>query len=139
MKCESRSQRWMGVVASMLVLTMLVAASPAQGPAEKPAESAAKVVKPRKQPRGRLPAYFSKVVSATQREQIYSIQAKYTEQIERLQEQLNKLVAQRDGDVEKVLTPEQRAEVAQMRSQRKSRTAAAKANKSPPAKPAGKG
>ena len=144
MKRESWSQRWMGMVASMLVLTMLVAAAPAQGPAKPsakaPAKPAATSTTPaRKKPRGRLPAYFGKVVSAKQRDQIYSIQAKYNAQIEKLQAQLKTLIAQRDGDVEQVLSTEQRAEVQQLREQRKARGAAAKARKAAVTKPASQG
>ena len=47
-----------------------------------------------KKPRGRLPAYYGKVVTDKQREQIYEIQAKFNEQIAKLQQQLDHAVDQ---------------------------------------------
>ena len=72
-----------------------------------------------KKPRGRLPAYYGKVVTDKQREEIYEIQAKFTEQIAKLQEQLAALTVQRDTEIEKVLTDEQRAEIARLKSERR--------------------
>lgn len=57
--------------------------------------------------RGRLPMYFASVVSQKQREQIYTIQAKYADELEQLEKQLNELKARRDAEVEAVLSPEQ--------------------------------
>ncbi len=71
--------------------------------------------------RGRLPAYFGKVVSDKQRAEIYAIQARYNEQLEKLQEQLETLTAKRDTEVEEVLTDEQRAEIAKLKQARSSR------------------
>ena len=56
----------------------------------------------------RLPPYFSDLVTPGQRTKIYSIQDRYEAQIEELKEQLRKVVAQRDAEVEAVLEPEQR-------------------------------
>ncbi len=77
--------------------------------------------KERKKPRGRLPAYFSKVVTDKQREVIYEIQAKYNDEIAKLKEQLEELSTKRDSEVEQVLTDEQRAEIAKLKSERQSR------------------
>jgi uncharacterized protein HemX len=77
-------------------------------------------------PRGRLPAYYGQVVNQQQREQIYAIQAKYNARIAELQKQLADLRAQRDAEIEKVLTPEQLKRIQQLRAQ------AAEGSGSPP-------
>ena len=71
--------------------------------------------------RGRLPAYYGKVVSDKQRQEIYKIQAKFNEQIMKLKEQLAELVTKRDTEVEQVLSDEQRAEIAKLKEARRSR------------------
>lgn len=71
--------------------------------------------------RGRLPNYFGKVINSEQRDQIYAIQAKYNEQIAALEMQIEKLSAERDQQVEAVLTPEQLAEITKMRDEAKAR------------------
>jgi Spy/CpxP family protein refolding chaperone len=94
--------------------------TPPAGAGQPPAAAATDAATAKK-PRGRLPAYYGKVVTDKQREQIYDIQAKFTEQIAKLQEQLDALVQKRDGEVEQVLTAEQRAEIARLKSERKAR------------------
>ena len=44
--------------------------------------------KPRAKPRGRLPAYYAKVVTPQQKEQVYSIQAQYEPKIDALERRL---------------------------------------------------
>ena len=63
-----------------------------------------------KKPRGRLPAYFAAVVTTKQRETIYEIQATFNAQIEELRQQIATLEAQRNKDVDAVLSPDQMAE-----------------------------
>ena len=82
--------------------------------------------------RGRLPPYFAAIVNAEQRQKIYELQAAYAAKIAALEEQIAQLVAQRDKDVDAVLTPEQSAEVSRKRAEaaakrksRQGRTAAA--------------
>ncbi len=70
-----------------------------------------------KKPRGRLPAYFSAVVDAKQREAIYAVQAKYKTQLEELQKQIAALEEQRDKEVDAVLSAEQLAEVNKKREE----------------------
>lgn len=92
-----------------------------------------------KKPRGRLPTYYSKVVSTSQREEIYSIQATYQEQIDQLLLQLKQLEQKRDEEVEAVLTEDQRKQVAEMVEEaRKRRTALRRAGEpeEPAAEPA---
>ena len=56
----------------------------------------------------RLPAYYSDLVSDEQREQIYTIQQKYFQQINPLREQIQALEMKQQEEIEAVLSPEQR-------------------------------
>lgn len=87
----------------------------AQQPAAQSAQQEAQPAQPTP-PRGRLPAYYGQVVNQQQREQIYAIQAKYSARIAELQKQLEELRAQRDAEIEKVLTPEQLKRIAELRA-----------------------
>jgi hypothetical protein len=82
-------------------------------------------VKARAKPRGRLPVYYSRVISQDQRETIYGLQAKFQAEIDKLMEQLRKLEADRDLEVRKVLSEEQKqrvdAFVAEAKAKRESR------------------
>ncbi len=82
--------------------------------------------KVRKKPRGRLPNYYSQVVDEEQREAIYKIQSNYTEQIAKLQQQIDALIADRKAEVEKVLTAEQKTRVAEITADALKRRADAK-------------
>jgi hypothetical protein len=77
--------------------------------------------------RPRLPAYFATVVTSDQRKEVYEIQATFFEKIVALEEQIAKLKADRDKQVDEVLTTEQLAEVSKKRAaaaaKRKSRQA----------------
>ena|SRR5688500_4706917 len=79
-------------------------------------KAAVKEVKEQAKAKGRLPAYYGKIVSDEQREKIYAIQAKFDSQIESLTAQLETLRKQRDSEVEAVLTAEQKTQVAEARS-----------------------
>ena len=61
--------------------------------------------------RGRLPAYFAAVVSRKQRSKIYAVQAQYNQKLTALRMQITQLLAERDREVDSVLTPEQLSEV----------------------------
>ena len=65
--------------------------------------------------KGRLPAYFKEVIDAPQRDKIYTLQADYAAKISPLQEQIKKLVAERDAAIEKVLTAEQQEKLKKIR------------------------
>jgi Spy/CpxP family protein refolding chaperone len=67
-----------------------------------------------KETKGRLPAHFAKVVDDQQRERIYGIQAAYSERIDALRAQLERLEAQRDAEIRAVLTPAQRRQLEQL-------------------------
>lgn len=75
----------------------------------------------RKPPRGRLPAYYGRVVSEEQRLEIYRIQAMYNKQIDDLRSQIEGLLTQRDAEVSDVLTEEQLREVEQLAEAARSR------------------
>jgi len=100
------------------------AAQPAVAPAPAaaaPADSAAPAAqtqpKKRAEPRGRLPAYFGKVVNKAQREQIYGIQKEYDPKIDALEAELAKLRQERDAKIDALLTPEQKAQIEQLKSE----------------------
>jgi hypothetical protein len=61
-----------------------------------------------KKAKGRLPAYYAAVVNDQQRQAIYSIQAKYDQQLAALNEQLQAIEKRRDAEIESVLSPEQK-------------------------------
>lgn len=125
MKQESTWVR-MSRVSLTLVLSAVVAtafAAPlAQQAKEADAAGKSTAVAAEKAPplRGRLPAYYGKVVSEQQRQQIYAIQTKYQERIVKLTEELASLTEKRGIEVEKVLSDEQRAEIAKLKAARSS-------------------
>jgi hypothetical protein len=82
--------------------------------------------KDRSKPRGRLPLYFSRVVTPEQRDKIYSIQAGYDKQIEDLLAQLRQLEEQRDKEVFEVLTPDQQKQVTALLDEARKRREAGK-------------
>jgi S-adenosylmethionine:diacylglycerol 3-amino-3-carboxypropyl transferase len=103
-----------------LLLTFLPDHGAAQDEAAQPAaqqESQERPERQRRASRGRLPAYFRQVVTEQQREEIYSIQAKYREQIEALEKQLQEVNAQQDTEIEGVLTAEQLEQVNALREE----------------------
>jgi acyl-CoA synthetase (NDP forming) len=81
------------------------------------AQEATKEAKPSLKAKGRLPAYYKDVVSDTQKQQIYGIQAKYNEQILKLAEEMKALTAQRDKEVEAVLSADQKTKVETLRAE----------------------
>ncbi|NLX94939.1 MAG: hypothetical protein GXY83_02055 [Rhodopirellula sp.] len=98
------SKLWTRGVAVGLVMVIFAAAA-AQSPAA-----------PLRQFRGRLPAYFAKVIDEQQRQRIYGIQQTYHERIETLKVQLAALIDERDAEVEAVLSAEQRLEIERMKA-----------------------
>lgn len=72
-------------------------------------------------PKHRLPPHYSKVVDKTQREKIYAIQDKYTPELDELNAKIKAVTAKRDAEIEKVLTPEQKAKVHELAAQSKSK------------------
>jgi hypothetical protein len=73
-------------------------------------------------PRGRLPNLFGKLgVSADQREKIYAVQAEFDPQIDELLDRVEELRAQRNSEVEAVLTDAQREQLARLREEQAAR------------------
>ncbi|MGH7192205.1 MAG: hypothetical protein ACREJM_01585 [Candidatus Saccharimonadales bacterium] len=92
------------------------------GDAANPAAGAA--AKARAKPRGRLPAYYARVVSGDQRDKIYAIQQSYEPKIAELQAQLKALTDKRDAEMEAVLTADQKTKVQQLAADAKGKRAA---------------
>jgi len=139
MKRESVQRSVVSWLIALLVMAFWTTAGtaqetppPAPAAGDTPASTAPAETAPAKKSRGRLPAYYGKVVTDKQREDIYSIQAKFNEQIAKLQEQLAGLTTQRDAEVEKVLTVDQKAEIARLKNERKARSSET-ATSEPPA------
>jgi hypothetical protein len=65
--------------------------------------------------KGRLPTYFAQVVTSAQRTEIYSVQSRHAQSLERLRKQLKQLTAERDMEVWNVLTDIQQDEVTSLR------------------------
>lgn len=103
----------------LLVLGCLVLSPllwlPSTGAQEKEAESPPPTTQT-KPFRGRLPAYYGKVVDQQQRAKIYEIQKEYAPRISALQDQLAALMKERNDKVRAVLTPEQQQQVDQFRA-----------------------
>ena len=75
----------------------------------------------------RLPNFYSQVVSNSQRNKIYDIQASYFEPIEMLTLRLERLKAERDAQIEAVLSADQKATVEALNKNSLERRAATRA------------
>ncbi|HEX7449569.1 MAG TPA: hypothetical protein VF306_18575 [Pirellulales bacterium] len=91
------------------------------GDSTKPAAGAP--AKVRAKARGRLPAYYARVVSGDQRDKIYAIQQSYEPKIADLQAQLKALTDKRDAEIATVLTADQKAKVDQLAADAKAKRA----------------
>ena len=69
----------------------------------------------RAKPMGRLPRYFSSLVTSEQRIEIYRIQANYAERLRQLQEQLDALKLEELAALEQILDDAQREQLANLR------------------------
>jgi len=114
------------VISRVLVLAIAaLLAPPAIASAQEPAKKdvakkvEAKKKTPKAKARGRLPAHFGRVVSSKQRATIYKLQAEFAEKMAALKAQLATLAEARDKEVEAVLTPDQRRQVAKLREDAK--------------------
>ena len=110
------------VVAEMLVTAVILGAigmaveigQAQDAPKAEAASKDAQKPKKRAKPRGRLPAFYGKIVDRKQRQQIYAIQKSHATEIAKLKAQLKDLVTKRDTEVAAVLTAEQQTEVAKL-------------------------
>lgn len=86
-------------------------------------------------PSPRLPPYFAQIgLSAEQRTKVLKVRQDYAPRIERLEQQLAELIAQRDVEVEGVLTADQKAKLTSLREAPKGKGTEGKS-----AKPKGSG
>lgn len=121
-----------GVIVSTLLSALLLGAglSSKQSSAQdkKPATTEKKEAKERAKPRGRLPNFFSKVVTEEQKEKIYKVQAAHADKIASLSAQMKEELAKQKAEIDAILTPEQlekvKALVAEDTAQRASKAAA---------------
>lgn len=79
-------------------------------------------------PKGRLPPYYKDVVTEKQRDEIYTIQAKYEPQIDELQAQIDKLQEKRDAEIEKLLNASQKSKLEKLKAEKSKKKAAAAAD-----------
>ena len=84
--------------------------------------------------RGRLPAYFGKVVDQSQRQEIYQIQADYKDRIGKLQSALAELVQQRDCEILMVLSADQLVELKALQKAARERSKQAAKEKNSPSR-----
>ena len=103
------------LLGSVCVLTSLLTVSLAQEKEAKPSLKA----------KGRLPAHYKDVVTAEQKDKIYAIQLKYNEQIRKLAEEMKALTEQRDGEIEALLSADQKAKIDALKANSKKKPAAA--------------
>jgi hypothetical protein len=71
----------------------------------------------------RLPTYFSSVVTPKQRDEIYKLQQEFAEKLTALQQEIEKLMVERDQALDGVLEPDQLAAVNKKREEAKQRRA----------------
>ncbi len=127
-------------IVTSLAVVLVAAGRPAVGQQEesgaKPAAAKEKTQKPKKS-RGRLPAYYGKVVDKKQRQAIYEIQKEYRPKIAALKAQLAAITKERNEKIAAVLTPEQQERIEALKAAAKARrlkkAAAKKAAKAPDA------
>ncbi|MBL9090270.1 MAG: hypothetical protein JNL96_03545 [Planctomycetaceae bacterium] len=113
------------IVGATIAVLTLAGTLQLQAADEKPAKPAAKPTA-KIDRRGPIPVYYGRVVAPDQKESIYAIQDKYQAQIAPLAAQIKALMAQRDKEIEAVLTPEQLTKVAALKKEAASKAAAGK-------------
>ncbi len=101
----------------------------AEQPAAEPGDDSSAAPQERKKPRGRLTVFYSQVVSGDQREEIYSIQAKYEPEMDALVEKLVELRNQMQAEIKGVLSSDQIERVEELRAEAKQRRAERAAQK----------
>ncbi len=89
------------------------------------ADSPAKSSKSTKSNVGRLPRYYAGLVDSQQRQAIYGIRLRLSQQIDALEQQLAELRAAEMQEIEAVLTDLQRSQLAELRAQSPRSVAAA--------------
>lgn len=106
--CWNRvSSRKMPTVISLAVGLLLATLCFAQEPGMKAGPPKA---------RGRLPPLYKDVVTEAQRQRIYSIQAKYSTEIDGLEARIKRLQAEQTKAIEDVLEADQKAKLQRLRA-----------------------
>lgn len=123
-------RRAIRLVLASLILTVATHGAAQDQPAKKADKPAAKKAEGF---RGRLPAYYAKVVTPEQRAEIYAVQKRHAEKIDALKAQLKAAIQQRDAEVEAVLSDEQKQKLADMIAEAKQKIASKKALPKKPA------
>jgi hypothetical protein len=65
----------------------------------------------------RLPNYYSRVATETQREKLRDVLKEYAPRIQQKRDELQALIAERDTALEELLTAEQREEITKLRAE----------------------
>ena len=71
--------------------------------------------------KGRLPAYYSKLVDKDQKQKIYEIDSSFDPKIKDLKKQMEALIAQANKQIKAVLTPEQQTKLADLIAEAKAK------------------
>lgn len=82
---------------------------------------AAQKAEAKKQRTARLPAHYAKVVTDEQRSDIYAIQEQFEPKLAKARAELKAVVDERDAAIEKVLSAQQRKDVAKLRAEAEER------------------
>ncbi len=104
---------WKAAVVVALICPAWARADDSKTEPTKPSATSGDSAKPdaKKELKGRLPPYYSKVVDETQRGAIYKIDEEYAPKLKDLHSQLDALTAERDKKVRAVLTADQQKKV----------------------------
>lgn len=89
------------------------------------AQEATPAKKPKAPAAGRLPAHYGDLVTPDQKAKIYAVQAKWKDKLDPLTEQVKKIQADRDAEIEAILTPEQKEKLAKTKADATAKRAAA--------------
>ena len=114
------AKNWYTLLIALPLAFVLITSDANTWSAEKDAARPA-VNKKRAAAKGRLPSFYRTVVNAAQKKEIYAIQAKYSTQIKELRKQLAALTTERNTEVEGVLTPQQKDQVAKLAAEAKAK------------------
>ena len=113
-------KRWIPVLCLSCAALLALGVQPSRSGDDRPvakAEAAAKS-------RVRLPNNYAQLgLTPEQRQQVYALQAEYSQKIEQLEAQLAALREQRDKECQALLTPEQRGRLAAILKEREQQKA----------------
>jgi hypothetical protein len=119
-------ERWTrALILTGVALALVVAVVGQSGPGWE-ASAAEKAEVKKKEFRGRLPAYYNRVVDDAQRKKIYAIQGEFAPKIDALKAQLAALTEERNKQVDAVLSPEQLKAVEDLKAEAKAKRDKAK-------------